>query len=559
MTEAGLFIHPITYDDYGIPNDEEEEEPHLDEHLNEPVTEPLIENTDVNNNLEAERIQREIAPSIETQTSNQDLSAALSNDELDDDEIIRRALEEDVSDEFDADMQRRIEEMIDSVISAAKEDADWLRETQASSENIQVSTENIQVSNENIRVSVENLEASAENVQASMENIETSTENLQLSHEIFKNSIENIEETQIKKFNYLPVESCVKVEITQSEDVPEIEADIELAEEVSMPEPAPLPPPRRRSTTTVEESSKQEASATVETLPSIDESQIEPEIEEQPQNLPKQTEVQRQDTFEGETFSSQLPTRLHLSSLEIDNLSVCSLQAGRITASEIDSNTIVTNEFDCKVSSNLPNSRSIEFPPGFIDEIVERVRCASRAEQRAESDHQLPQSESVESQQQSKDEPPVRPPLPSQFHSEYSSVPPPSFYQLRDYSEDDALHQAPHRRRRHQTKRKDSTSEEDYQRDHRSKGGRAGTSDQSILGLGGQFARACGSALKESGDQMMAILRASSKDENKRDLHIALIILIVICAGLILMGMGDKSVHHHHWDFFNPPDNHGRL
>lgn len=553
MTEAGLFIHPITYDDYGIPNDDEEEEPQLDEHLNEPVVEPLVENADLNNNLEAERIQRVIAPSIETQTSDLDISAALSNDELNDDEVIRKALEEDVSDEFDADMQRRIEEMIDSVISAAKEDADWLRETQVSSENLQVSTENIQVSNENLRASVENLEDSVGNIQVSTENLQVSTEN-------FKSSTENIEETPIKKFNYLPVESCVKVEITQSEDVPksedEIEADIELAEEVSMAEPAPMPPPRRRSTTTVEDSSKQE---TVETLPSIDESQI----EEQPRNLPQQTEVQRQDTFEEETFSSQLPTRLHLSSLEIDNLSVCSLQAGRITASEIDSNTIVTNEFDCKINSNLPNSRSIEFPPGFIDEIVERVRSASRAEQRAELEHQTPQSESVqqsnESQQQSKDEPPVRPPLPTQFHSEYSSVPPPSFYQLRDYSEDEALHQAPHRRRRHQTKRKDSTSEEDYQRDHRSKGGRAGTSDQSILGLGGQFARACGSALKESGDQMMAVLRASSKDENKRDLHIALIILIVICAGLILMGMGDKSVHHHHWDFFNPPDNHGRL
>lgn len=521
-------------------------------HEQEPVAELFVENTDVNNNLEGEP---SIAPSIETQT--------MTQEELDDDEVIRRALEEDVSDEFDADMQRRIEEMIDSVISAAKEDADWLRESQEnverssenlkiSSENIQVSSENVQFSNENIQASSDNIVTSAENLITSAENIVCSAENLEVSRENLDDSMENIAETPIKRFNYLPVESSVRVEITESESLPQ---EVSTPEEVSLPE-APLPPPRRRSTTAVEESAKQETPAIFETLSSIDESQIEPEVEEITKNLPQQNEVQRQETFEEETFSSQLPSRLHLSSLEIDNLSVCSLQAGRITASEIDSNTIVTNEFDCKISSNLPNTRSIEFPPGFIEEIVERVRCASRAE----IEHQTPQTESVqptnESPKDEADQAPARPPLPTQFHSEYSSVPPPSFYQLRDYSEDEALHQVPQRRRRHQPKRKDSTSEEDYQR-HQRRGGPS--SDQSVLGLGGQFARACGSALRESGGQLMEILRASSKDENKRDLHIALIILIIICAGLILMGMGDKSVHHHHWDFFNPPDNHGRL
>lgn len=517
LTEAGLFIHPITYDDYGLhPSDEA----YLEEVLPQPdAVEPLIE-PDVNNNLEDERV---VAPSIETQTSNQDLMAAISAEELDEDAIIRRALEEDVSDEFDADMQRRIEEMIDSVISAAKEDAEWLRESQ-----------DAERSNENLQASSDNVEASSENIQGFNESVEAS-----------KESLEVVDESPIRKFNYLPVESSVKVEITQSEDVPVIE-NLQLYEEVA--EAAPLPPPRKRSTTT--EDPKQETVLSVKALPSIEEAQTEP------QRIEPELVNRRQETFEEETFSSQLPSRLHLSSLEIDNLSVCSLQAGRIIASEIDSNTIVTNEIDCKVSSNLPHQRSIEFPPGFIEEIVERVRCASRAEQT----DPVPKNEDQQQAKDETDQAPVRPPLPTQFHSEYSSVPPPSFYQLRDFSEDEALHQMPQRRRRHQTKRKDSTSEEDYQRDQRNKGGRAGTSsDQSILGLGGQFARACGNALKESGGQLMEVLRASSKDENKRDLHIALIILIVICAGLILMGMGDKSVHHHHWDFFNPPDNHGRL
>ena len=555
MTEAGLFIHPITYDDYGIPHSEEDQ--HFEEDrqsLDLLRVEPAVETTDVNNNLEAER---DIAPSIETQTSNPELNASI--EELDDDEIIRRALEEDVgSDEFDADLQRRIEEMIDSVISAAKEDVDWQSESrdniEISSEDIQISSDNIQASSLNMEASSENIEASLENIEASSENIEASSENIEASDEKldcsedFKGSLESVEAPMIKTLNYLPVKSSVKIEFTEAENVPVTET-VCTPEEFNLPE-APMPPPRRKSTSQVEGTTKQETSTVVETFPSIVESQVEQ------QETPRTSEIERQDTCEEETFSSQLPSRLHLSSLEIDNLSVCSLQAGRITASEIDSNTIVTNEFDCRINSRLPNTRSIEFPPGFIDEIVERVRCASRAE----IEHQTQQTETLtESRPKDEpDQPPVRPPLPSQFHSEYSSVPPPSFYQLRDFSEDEALQKSPQRRRKHQAKRRNSTSEEDCQREHRRSGRGGLSSDQSVLGLGGQFARACGNALKEGGSQMMEILRASSKDENKRDLHIALIILIVICAGLILMGMGDKSVHHHHWDFFNPPDNHGR-
>lgn len=331
------------------------------------------------------------------------------------------------------------------------------------------------------------------------------------------------------------------------------------------PDEAPLPPPRRRSTT--DDSAKVQTKA--ENMPAIQESvqaaQGEDEVQrEVVSELEVAQDVVPSSESKPEEILSQLPSRLHLSNLEIDNLSVCSLHAGRIVASEIDSNTIVTNELECRSSHNLSNTRSIEFPPGFIEEIVERVRSAERAEHQVASQTETaprPQ-ETSESQRPAgeKEEPPARPPLPAHFdYPEFASAVPPSFYQLRDFSEEETgPPQATHRRRRNQSKKKDSTSEEEYQRGHRSKsrGGAAG--DQSILSLGGQFARACGNALRDSGGQLMETLRASSKDENKRDLHVAIIILIIIVAGLVLMGMGDKPVHHHHWDFFNPPDNHGR-
>lgn len=522
-----------------------------DEHFDEIRAEPLID-TDVNNNFDSEIARGGInivEPLLETnETSVQ--SSLLSepgmmiepqqvdtcnvgvptNVELDPtvvDDIAANAVE-DAPDDFDAEMQRKIEEMIDSVMNCAKEELDWQQD---------------------------------------------------------KNDEDHIE----------------------SREEPTVESSFRY--EISQPNEAPLPPPRRKSNVE-ENSNKAPDTATTESMPMIVESQIEeiiataerivasqqeaareddatPQVRFAPEasiavssvHLPEQDvqelkvaidTITKDDNQQDDSISSQFPSHLHLSSLEIDRLSVHSLQAGRIVASEIDSNTIVTNEFECKTSNNnLPSTISMEFPPGFIEEIVERVRCAERAETQVstltESNQQSKETSTPESQvspSQGPEQPPARPPLPTQFgHSDFSSAVPPTFFELRDFSEEETAHQQmQHRRRKHQTKRKESTSEEDFQRDHRNRN-RSGTSnDQSVLNLGGQFARACGNAIRESGGHLMEILRASSKDENKRDLHVALIILIIIVAGLVLMGMGsDKSVHHHHWDFFNPPDNHGRT
>lgn len=524
VTQAGLFIHPITYDDYGRqPN---EEEPH--------VSEPVEENIDVNNNfdneLEAEVNEILNAPivarTIETQTSLEYVELVEDFDDIlmpDEDVVAEEITFEEEADEFDAEMQRKIEEMIESVMNSAKEEADWLRE------------EDEKIANAEPEVEFsEEIEPEAEIVEEA--------------------------EPELKAIQ----EGKPEAEIIQDEIV---------MVKAETTEAAPVPPPRRRSTI---EEVKTEVDV-VDSMPMIDESQIEnvevrETVAQEPESVKETVAVVEQS--QDDEISEQFPNRLHLSSLEIDRLSVSSLQAGRIVASEIDSHSIVTDELDCKSSHNI--SASMEFPPGFIEEIVERVRSAERAEHQASVQVETTQADEPVSQTAvpvsqtaapqpppvDTDEPPVRPPLPKQFgHSdipEYPSTIPPSFYQLRDFSEEETHPQMTQRRKRHQQKRRDSTSEEDYQRDQRSRNRGGPSNDQSVMSLGGQFMRACGNSLGETGGQLMEILRASSKDENKRDLHIALIILIIIIAGLILMGVGEKSVHHHHWDFFNPPDNHGR-
>lgn len=479
VTEAGLFIHPITYDDYGRqPSDEE------DQHLSEPV----VDNLDHNNNLDANTQDID-----EQQQLPEDEPIIEQNiDHFVEDETDEELLEQSIKsedNELDSEMQRKIEEMIDSVLCSAQEEVEFL-----------------QSSNENI------IDSDQKNENYDSENRE--------------------EEVEIK---------------TEDETEPQIKE-----EQILLQDEAPKPPPRRKSH--VEDSEKTKESPKIEE--EIEEMQMQPEedqeIELEPEDLEKEDDMKS----ESQLISNN---RLHLSNLEIDNLSVCSLQAGRITASEIDSNTITTNDFECRISSNLSNVQSIELPPGLIDVIVERVRCAEReSQQRLQTEQakneivpEINATIEVES-------PPERPPLPQQFSEFQAPIATTSFSQLRNNLEDEAAQpQSSHRRRRH-IKRKDSTSEEEYQKEQKSRARVTSAPEPTVLASGGQFLRACGNAISESGSTLMEILRASSKDENKRDLHIALIILIVIVAGLILLSMGEKSVHHHHWDFFNPPENPGR-
>lgn len=335
----------------------------------------------------------------------------------------------------------------------------------------------------------------------------------------------------------------------------------------------PVAPPRKKSLGTDLEAPKDE-----EVNENVDNPRIDITLETQPQEqdmyVPDEIEQPEVDTIEY-TRNSQ-PERLHLSNLEIDNLSVSSLQAGRITVSELDSHTITTNELECKSGSLV--TRSIEIPAGLIDEIVERVKESTQQQLQLQQQQQeekkkqekLEESakpatektdETKEKESKEEQDAPQRPPLPQYMYPDYPgfSVIPPSFYQMRNYSDEEMIPpQASHRRRR-QVRKRDSTSEEEYQREQRTKSRNSTRSPEpSVAALGGQFLRACGSSIHQQGTNLMEMLRACSKDENKRDLHLALIILIVIIAGLMMLNLGEKSVHHHHWDYFNPPDNQGR-
>lgn len=192
-------------------------------------------------------------------------------------------------------------------------------------------------------------------------------------------------------------------------------------------------------------------------------------------------------------------TLLHVTNLEVDRLSVNSLEASRINVTELDDG-----------SSSV---RNIQIPPSLIEEIVEQVTRRTSAMQRSMQRPPTTPEETI---------------TPRQVLEEFS-IPPASFYRLTNPQQPapQQLTQPP---------------------------------EPSISQLTGQLATACGSALSRQGRNLMNYLRSASKDEHRRDLHFVLFILIVIIAGLFMMGMdhSDRQVHHYHWDYFNPPGNSGR-
>ncbi|XP_034122474.1 uncharacterized protein LOC117580200 isoform X3 [Drosophila guanche] len=113
-------------------------------------------------------------------------------------------------------------------------------------------------------------------------------------------------------------------------------------------EDVPLPPPRRKSTTTLEPA----AAATTLTIAEQAARELTPV-----QSLQSPPEP-------------QLPTRL--AELEVERLRVHALQAGQIQVSQLHGSHIKADDLECKSGQLVV--QNIELPPGFIDDIVERVR-----------------------------------------------------------------------------------------------------------------------------------------------------------------------------------------
>ncbi|GAB0099871.1 hypothetical protein DMENIID0001_157620 [Sergentomyia squamirostris] len=262
--------------------------------------------------------------------------------------------------------------------------------------------------------------------------------------------------------------------------------------------------------------------------------------------------------------SSPQSGSLQISDLSVDRLNVNQLQAGRLLVSELESSSLATQEFDCK-SGNLV-VKSLELPKGLIEEIVDRVRSQMPQQQQpapttaVHDDPDLEKDEKDEKDHQ----PPSRPPPPHAYYqlpSDYYpySLPPPTFYRLRDPSDNDEQPSTTsHRRRRVHRAPRDSSDAESPREQQRTRSRHSSRSSDSVIDLGGQFLRACSISAGRSIRQVIQMVRATvAKEENRNEMSVLTMLLIVLMASLILvaMGGGEKTVHHHHWDFFNAPGN----
>jgi hypothetical protein len=80
--------------------------------------------------------------------------------------------------------------------------------------------------------------------------------------------------------------------------------------------------------------------------------------------------------------------------------------------------------------------------------------------------------------------------------------------------------------------------------------------EPSIGELSRQLVHACQGVTMRALHQLVQYVAPQVREgeDKRRDLQIALCILLVLVAGLILMGFGSgKTYHHHHWDYHFPP------
>ncbi|XP_055688515.1 uncharacterized protein LOC129793017 isoform X2 [Lutzomyia longipalpis] len=350
-----------------------------------------------------------------------------------------------------------------------------------------------------------------------------------------------------------------RVSIGQEEERLEI---VEATNEQRVPEPSQE----------VQEDVPEEVQPSQEEITRRMHDEVEAELERCAQRLEQVIDVLQQDDIPpvppprrkssaGDSLIPQTSSgNLQLRDLTVDHLNVNQLQAGKLLVSELEGSSLSTQELECK-SGNLV-VKSLELPKGLIEEIVDRVRSQlpaappPPATTTTTTVHEDPELEK-------EPPPPTRPPpphsyyhLPTEFYP--YSLPPPSFYRLRNPSdEDEEPPSTSHRRRRHHRAHRDSSEEEEHVREPRNRS-RHSSRTPDVIDLGGQFLRACSSAAGRSVRQTLQLVRAMVvKEENRNEVNVVAMLLIVLMASLVLICMGgsDKTVHHHHWDFFNAPGN----
>ncbi|XP_059059728.1 uncharacterized protein LOC131852974 isoform X2 [Achroia grisella] len=82
------------------------------------------------------------------------------------------------------------------------------------------------------------------------------------------------------------------------------------------------------------------------------------------------------------------------------------------------------------------------------------------------------------------------------------------------------------------------------------------THEPTITEAGVQFLRVCQNSVSRTIRNIFNSLMAYiNRTEDKKDVQMALVIFLVLVAGLLMFGLSDsRAIHHHHWEFFNPPD-----
>nr|XP_023014427.1 titin [Leptinotarsa decemlineata] len=200
-------------------------------------------------------------------------------------------------------------------------------------------------------------------------------------------------------------------------------------------------------------------------------------------------------------------------------------------------------------SSDANSFRKRTPPPNRPPRNSEKLRTGSSSTQ--EESLQEPDVDDV---------PPPRPPQPQ---LEYiPSQPPASFYALRAQkyvdTHGESIPTVPRRRGHAKSKQRSRSSSEESsvvtppsRRFHRR------SSDLSIATLSGQLVRVCGAEVNNSLRRLITYIlnNVVRNEDGKQDLNVMIMIVVVLIAGLILLGYGDEKtvVHMHHWEYFNPP------
>lgn len=296
-------------------------------------------------------------------------------------------------------------------------------------------------------------------------------------------------------------------------------------------------------------------------------------------NATQITETMNVSLAESETLSIASTQELNRYTPEpVNDLSSVNVEA---THAQVDSLTVVNIQSTEMVSNDKTDNNAgvsnLQITPEVMKVIIERVRetlpiypadSSQQSVTQPTEDFEAKEKATEEVSDEMKEEPPKRPPTPTDYMP--TSEIPPSFYQLRtgisEHESSIPPSTIPKQRPRKHTRRPESSSDDEFSRRHHHHSHHGTRSqDLSISDLTGHLIRACGRALSSSlnttGHSCVDFLRGliKNKDDQHKDLSLVLVILIVIVASLMMLGInGDRSIHHHHWDYFNPPDNLGR-